>query len=359
METLYLVAGLLILVILGVIYYYTTTISSLNNSAIAASASAVAAQQQALSAQKIALDAEYNANMLKAIADQKQTDEIARQKALAAQQTASDAAHAANVASIIATNKQQCAADTSKSLAEAAAKCASDTAIAVYNARAEQLAIDQQNAAKLAQTAIDAAVAAQQQIAAADKANAVAQAIKDTENTALLVQQQALATQAAEYAGKLQAAVSAAITAQKITDYAIISSRPSKFLMQNVGANNMCLTFPANGGQPTYAACDMTGSTSGQVFMYDLPTNSFKNMSGNCIDDGGVTNTGNAQFKTGGCYQMPNLNKNQTFQVYPDSGNIRSTYKNMCLDSNYGKTLWYWGCDANNNNQKWNMLPLV
>lgn len=346
MNVTYIIA-FLVIALLAAVFYYSRTIGELNKSAVTASASATAAQQKALEAQKLALQAAYEADTAKALAYQQQNNKTAQLNAVAAQKAADEAACKANMASLDAANKQQCAADTSKALADAVAK-----------AKSEQYALDQQNALQMSHEAVAAAVAAQQQISAAEKANAVKQAIADAQASALLTQQQALATQASEYANKLQTAVSAAIASQKVVDFAIITSRPSKFLMQNTGASNNCLTFPSS-GPPTFTTCDTTGNTGDQVLFYDLVTNTFRNKDGNCVDDGGVSNTGNPQFRISSCYQMPNFNRNQTFHYWADSSNIRNPYKNICLDSNFGKSLHYWNCDASNKNQQWTLTPLL
>jgi hypothetical protein len=128
--------------------------------------------------------------------------------------------------------------------------------------------------------------------------------------------------------------------------------------MQSVGANSQCLTFPTSGGPASYTACDKTGKTPGQVMLYDFATSTFRNQSGNCVDDGGF-GLGNGKFYMANCYQMPNLNQNQTFHYWPDSSNIRNPYKNTCLDVNSGKDLYNAGCSATNKNQQWNLVPLL
>lgn len=148
-----------------------------------------------------------------------------------------------------------------------------------------------------------------------------------------------------------------------LLDTAKMRSRLHPFVMQNIGAENKCLTVQHKDDSEsvvTFDSCDLTGTTKDQIFLYDISTNTVKNIDGMCLDDGGDSTKGGKKWKLSSvCSTRNDPIRSQQFRYNQYNQSLENvSAQGLCLDSNFGKNLHYWNCEPSNNNQKWNFLGL-
>jgi len=119
----------------------------------------------------------------------------------------------------------------------------------------------------------------------------------------------------------------------------------NKFLLQNQGANNQCLTVKAD-GTFGYDVCDFSGQTAAQLFMDNggLLMHDEK-----CVTTVPVGATALTVRLGDNCFPPSPANA-----VFYDHGLLKNAYNdNICLDTQGGTNFYYNTCGPTNPNQQW------